>query len=290
MGNIATNTDEQINILKRRGMNFDCNLEKVKEHLLDIGYYRLGFYWNPFEKDKQHNFEPDTKFSNVIKLYYLDFDLGFLLMKALNRIEVHIRTQMVYHLSNKYRENPTWFVDPKVVKRDFIDDFSRNHYKNLKKYSRPIQRHHKKHLNDRFAPAWKTLEFMSLGSIFKLYINLRSKEDKELVANQFGIKSVKLFTNYFQALKNLRNICAHGGLLYDSNSPFAIIPSIFIHIKSKERHSLYANIQVVLFFLGVVSENRKADLIEQLEMLFNEHSENKTLVEILESKVVYKFN
>lgn len=44
----ATTIEEQIELLRSRGMTF-VNEEKVKENLLDIGYYRLGFYWFPFE-------------------------------------------------------------------------------------------------------------------------------------------------------------------------------------------------------------------------------------------------
>lgn len=43
MGNIATSIDEQINLLQKRGLIID-DLDKAKETLLDIGYYRLGFY------------------------------------------------------------------------------------------------------------------------------------------------------------------------------------------------------------------------------------------------------
>lgn len=45
---LATNIDEQITKLVERGMVID-NVEKAKENLLDIGYFRLGFYWFPFE-------------------------------------------------------------------------------------------------------------------------------------------------------------------------------------------------------------------------------------------------
>ena len=38
----ATTVDEQIDKLKSRGMIIDDN-DKVRENLLDIGYYRLGF-------------------------------------------------------------------------------------------------------------------------------------------------------------------------------------------------------------------------------------------------------
>ncbi len=36
---------KQIPILKVRGLSLDCyEEEKIKEILLDIGYYRIGFY------------------------------------------------------------------------------------------------------------------------------------------------------------------------------------------------------------------------------------------------------
>jgi abortive infection bacteriophage resistance protein len=49
--------------------------------LLDIGYYRLGFYWHPFEINASHQFQEGTLFSNAVTLYYLDVDLRNLLLK-----------------------------------------------------------------------------------------------------------------------------------------------------------------------------------------------------------------
>lgn len=51
MGKIATSIDEQLELLEKRGMTLESK-EKAKEYLLDIGYYRLGFYWHYFEKTK----------------------------------------------------------------------------------------------------------------------------------------------------------------------------------------------------------------------------------------------
>lgn len=69
MGQIATTIEQQIQLLKDRGMVIDCDDSKIKEHLLDIGYYRLGFYWRPFEIDENHNIAEGTKFSDVISVY-----------------------------------------------------------------------------------------------------------------------------------------------------------------------------------------------------------------------------
>lgn len=94
MGKTATNTIKQIQNLKDRGMVLDFEESKIKEFLLDIGYYRLGFYWNPFEKDEDHNFIEGTKFSTVIKLYYMDVDLRNILSRYINRIEINFRTKL----------------------------------------------------------------------------------------------------------------------------------------------------------------------------------------------------
>jgi len=67
MGSKATTIDEQISLLKARGMDIDITLDKTREILLDIGYYRLGFYWNCFEIDNAHNLKPNA---NSLMLYH----------------------------------------------------------------------------------------------------------------------------------------------------------------------------------------------------------------------------
>ena len=43
----ATTIEEQIQLLKERGITIKDET-KVKENLMDIGFYRLGFYFFPF--------------------------------------------------------------------------------------------------------------------------------------------------------------------------------------------------------------------------------------------------
>ena len=62
MAGKATSVEDQIKKLRKRGMDLDMEDDKIKEILLDIGYYRLGFYWHPFEIDGRHNFIEGTKF------------------------------------------------------------------------------------------------------------------------------------------------------------------------------------------------------------------------------------
>jgi abortive infection bacteriophage resistance protein len=76
----AIDVSRQIELLRQRGMTISDE-DKAKEVLLDVGYYRLGFYWFPFEvsyprKDcRTHEFRKGTKFDYIVKLYYFDFNL-----------------------------------------------------------------------------------------------------------------------------------------------------------------------------------------------------------------------
>jgi abortive infection bacteriophage resistance protein len=79
-----------------------------------------------------HTVNSGTRIEDVVALYYFDMDLRNILNKYLSRIEIAIRTTMIYELSNKYKSNPTWFVDPKVVSHDFISRFPKEAYKSIK--------------------------------------------------------------------------------------------------------------------------------------------------------------
>ena len=124
----VTTIEEQIKRL--RDMNVTIvDEEKAKENLLDIGYYRLGFYFFPFEvtypqlKMRDHKMKVGTRFTDAVALYYFDFDIRNILMRYISRIEVAFRTYMTYTLSNRYRDDPCWFVNSNVVDQSFVDSF-----------------------------------------------------------------------------------------------------------------------------------------------------------------------
>lgn len=107
----ALSLHAQIKRLEERGIIVQDE-EKAKEILFDIGYYRLGFYTFPFEKtyprlsNRTHEFREGTLFESIVQLYYFDYDLRKLLLSALTRIEVNIRTRITYMGSMYYNEDP----------------------------------------------------------------------------------------------------------------------------------------------------------------------------------------
>ncbi len=287
MGGKATTVTEQIQKLSERGMVFD-DYEKAKEILLDIGYYRLGFYWNPFEIDKKHNFAAGTKFSDAVQLYYLDVDLKNILNKALNRIEINLRTQIIYFVSNANQDNPTWFASKKVMNSNFVDELPIHYNERFKRNNKPIKKHHIKYPNDIYAPAWKTLEFMTFGTIEKIYISLNEENLKKQIANLYGIKKIKVFQNFLKTVIFIRNICAHSGILYDSNTPKGIETTQLISFNNNNRHSLDSSMKVILFFLEKISENRKKNVENEIFELFEKFVNNTVIQTVITKKIGYK--
>ncbi|MEE1897974.1 Abi family protein [Flavobacterium rakeshii] len=289
MGNVATNKDQQVEKLKERGMTLDMEESKVKEILLDIGYYRLGFYWHPFELDENHKFREGTKFSDALNLYYLDVDLRNTLIRFINRIEINFRTKVVYYVSNKYKKSPTWFIDPTVMSQDFIKNIAKHYDDDFKINNKPIKLHHIKYINDKYAPAWKTLEFFTFGTVLKIYKNLLDESIKKRISEEFGVKNIDKFINLIGTIVFIRNVCAHGGVLFDTKMPkgIAVLPGLSFN--NNNRHSLDSAIKVILFMLDSISSNRKNDLESELIDLFNGHVVSPVIKGVIEQEIGYVY-
>ena len=286
MGNVATTIEEQIQILTERGLIISNN-EKAKEILLDIGYYRLGFYWFYFQDPVTHNFEEDVLLEDIIDLYYFDFDIKMLLLRYIYRIEVHFRTQLVYYVSNHYKNNNTWFSDPKIVNNEILQEFNSIYYK-LRTNNNILIKHHSKYPGE-FAPAWKVFEFLTFGQIFKFYTNLKNTELKKQIAGIYGFRDIALLNNYLISLVNIRNICSHNGVLFDFNQPKGImrIPNLKYRFKTGNTTNLNASIRLLLFMLSKVSVNRANNLEEDLKKEFDTGKTKILVNRIIQNKIKF---
>ena len=263
----ATTVEEQLEILKSRGLIID-NEEKAKEILLDIGYFRLGFYWFPFEKsyprkrNRTHEFKEDSHFKDAVTLYYFDFDLRNLFLKYISRVEINFRTTLIYHTSLKYPDNPFWYVDSCVIKQNFLDDdYYKRSLKNLREesvISNDLNNH-----NRHYAPAWKALEFLSFGSIVSLFENLKDGGLKQQITKVYGWDKSSQFTNYLNTVRRLRNACAHGKVLYDLKLAEAISDGPLGYL-GNYKSSLYGAYKVLHYLLSKVSYNRAIELNESV--------------------------
>ncbi len=99
----ATTTQQQLQKLSDRGMLIDCE-DKATEHLLDIGYYRLGFYWKYFEKDKNHyliTIHCNNTHSLDTSIKVILHFLGVVSEKRKNDLEKNINELFIKNAKNK---------------------------------------------------------------------------------------------------------------------------------------------------------------------------------------------
>lgn len=282
-------TEEQLQLLISRGMSIDMENEKAQEILLDIGYYRLGFYWHPFEKDVLHNFKTETKFSDIVALYYLDVDLRNILLKYLNRIEVNFRTTVVYNVSNYYKDSPTWFANKQIMTDEFVSSLDKHYTEKFKRNNKTIRKHHAKNSNDRYAPAWKTLEYFTFGQIFTVYKSLKDDLLKAKIAKLYGFRKNNEFENLMDAIIFVRNTCAHGGVLFDLKIPKQPPKLEFISYNNNVTYTLYSAINIILHFLSKISIEREKELYIRINNLFVTNYKNESLKIVIEKKTGYIF-
>jgi abortive infection bacteriophage resistance protein len=106
--------EQQVDRLAARGLAIP-DKARAAHYLAHLNYYRLRAYWLPLERDpKQHIFKVGTSFEHVLDLYVFDRKLRLLLLDAIERIEVSLRTQWAYHLAHQY--GPHAYLDARHFK------------------------------------------------------------------------------------------------------------------------------------------------------------------------------
>ena len=272
MAKFATNIEEQITKLESRGMTIG-DKEKAKECLLDIGYFRLGFYWFPFEKtyprkiNRNHEFKEGTCFDYAIRLYYFDFDLRNILLKYISRIEINFRTKLIYFASNRYKEDPFWYQDSQYVNKEFLENDKMEKAMRDAAKEDVIAQDMKSH-NRAISPAWKAMEFFSFGTTILLYENLKENPLKCEISNLYGIPSPRNFLSYIDTIRKLRNFCAHGKVLNDKNLPEAISNGPLGYLGNCKTQ-LFGAYRVLEYLMGKISQNRAQDMRREVKALFD---------------------
>lgn len=98
----ATTYAEQVELLQQRGMCID-DPENAAFWLEHLNYYRLGAYWLPYEANHDsHQFKDDTNFNDVLALYRFDRELRLLVLDAIERVEVSVRSRWAYELAHRH--------------------------------------------------------------------------------------------------------------------------------------------------------------------------------------------
>jgi abortive infection bacteriophage resistance protein len=272
----AITISQQIDQLKSRGLTIP-NEGLATAYLSNISYYRLGEYWYVMQSDKEnHIFKPNSNFTDVLALYNFDAKLRILLFEVIEKIEISLRTKLIYHLSHEidpwWFQNFTLFNDSMALVKTLAnleDELSRS--KDV-----TIKNHKKKHKDDlRFPPAWKSLEQTSFGALSKLYGNLKpTVKSKDTIARELGAVNHTYLPSWLQSIAQIRNFCAHHSRLWNRNLPGApkLLSKppntwVFDVPKQHEFQKLYIHMCLMKYMLNVIQPNN--DFTQHLDYLFS---------------------
>jgi abortive infection bacteriophage resistance protein len=102
--------DEQINLLKSRGMNIPDE-QRAKKYLLTNNYYNIiNGYSKPFLKEKEV-YLPGTTFDEVSRLYFFDKELKQTLFNYILDAEHHLKSIFAYRFAEMHKEDPEAYLD-----------------------------------------------------------------------------------------------------------------------------------------------------------------------------------
>jgi len=227
---------EQVDLLVKRGLEGDPKL--MEERLTSVNYYRLTGYLYPYRKPDSDDYHPGTKFEIVWDHYAFDRRLRLLVMDAIERIEIAVRTQLAYHHAQLYRSPFAYSSQPSSIpalKRASYHDLIARIRDETERSSDDFVSHFRAKYGSEheFLPIWMAVEIMSFGAVQRFYRGA-SHQVKQRVATHFGMPS-RVLDSWLHALSVIRNICAHHGRLW--NKELGIKPLIPYHDNYPEWHT-----------------------------------------------------
>ncbi len=218
----AKTYEEQLAILEGRGLTVE-NRSFALHCLAHHNYYRISAYRFPLtEPGKPDRFLPGTTFGNMWGLYCFDRQLRTLVMEALKRLEISVRSHWAYILGHEYGaqayEIPSVFRNAQrhtSALNRLDDELARSH--------EVFVSHFKNKHNTHRPPIWAVCEIMTFGLLSRFYENIGHEHDRKKIAGIYGI-SPDLMKSLLEHGVYIRNLCAHHARLW--NRRFTITVAI----------------------------------------------------------------
>lgn len=246
--NKALKIEEQVLLMKK----YVVFLKKtrMKKFLAYTGYFRASRYGKYLISNTMIlGRKPDQDL--LFAIYDFDTNLREVLMKYCKKAEIQFKSHLSNSISIK-TENPTFYIDkdyytPSKSERDkikkeynikffnnkFIKDITKREcelrsgiskYPELKEYRKGGKR------NKHKIPSWVAFSYFEFGTIALIYQYLKGDLRKEVLKygyskNRYGKEVTKQMDTWLDAIRNLRNVCAHHNLLVGRTSSIVLFNS-----------------------------------------------------------------
>lgn len=265
------------------------DLDTAKQWLETVGYYRLSAYWLPFELPpegelvRSKTFKPKATFMAVTDLYVFDRRMRVLVLEAIERVEVHVRSRWTYHMSHAHGTHAH------LEHRQFSSGL--NHAEQLVRLARTVDKSEEtfiKHFKKKYTephspPLWQATELMTLGELSKWFQATKDNSVKSGVGYDLGLPTIEIVESVLQVLSYVRNICAHHGRLWNRETVKRVpkirrFESDLALVKDSQNrdvceNKLY-NVLVILLHL-IDRQATDSTFRERLRALIEERSENE---------------
>jgi abortive infection bacteriophage resistance protein len=213
--------EEQSDLLLSRGLIAD---EKELICILkNVNYYRLSAYLYPFRTlgNQEESFKPGTTLDKVWNIYNFDRQLRILVMDAIERVEVGLRTQMTYQFSHLF--GPFGYIESKNLPKLDQDKFEKWLFE-VREETKRSKETFVDHFRDTYGdnhkdlPIWMMSEIISFGKLLTFFNGVPDSIKKD-IARYYGIEDL-ILKSWIGTLNVIRNICAHHGRLWNRELGF----------------------------------------------------------------------
>src|ERR1700722_9774263 len=147
----ALTYEEQYDLIVSRGLVVEDRLRLIR-WLKHISYYRLSAYFIPFKTGDKFN--QGATFDQVAGVYIFDRKLRLILLDAVERIEVALRTDLTYEITHAH--GPFGHTDPKNFDPAFDHEEIMNEVREAESDSREtfISHYRSKYTKEEHLPLW----------------------------------------------------------------------------------------------------------------------------------------
>ncbi len=209
----ALSLDQQADLLLERGLF--APRQVLIDRLRVVSYYRLSGYLFPY-RVSDNRFRPNTTLNDVWRRYTFDRHLRLIVLDAIERVEVAVRSQLVNEHVLRY--GPFGYTDPKTVPKldsNRFGQFLTRVYNETRQSREMFVMHFQQKYGDQqsYLPLWMISEILPYGAMFAFFTGVEP-EIKRSIAFTFGIPDAVLFS-WLNVLNMVRNICAHHGRLWN---------------------------------------------------------------------------
>ena len=145
-------------------------------------------------------------------MYEFDREFRILILRMIEDIEVHIRTQVSYYHAHKYGPDGYMLPSSHNKRHDHIEFTRRMNSCIYENRNTLIVKHHTNNYECKF-PLWVMIEFFSIGMLSHFYRGMINVDKAYLASSMYGT-NYQTLESWLRCLTDLRNMCAHHSRLY----------------------------------------------------------------------------